>query len=198
MEMEQKKQIEKDFFDQIALDGEEYQRFAEESYGKIFSLFESLAEPKPGETILDMGCGTGAFTTRLKQEFPQNNVLGIDISEQCIAKAQAMYKDITFTAGDVEKTGYADKPCTKTLRSRRAMSKKPATPTIPSISFASLAFSIISPISRKPFRKRGASLNPAAVSSLSIRTISTPFSGCSARTSLRFIAPKASQARNGC
>jgi ubiquinone/menaquinone biosynthesis C-methylase UbiE len=102
--MEQEKQIEKDFFDRIALEDQEYQRFAEGSYAKIFSLFKSLVDPKPGDSILDMGCGTGAFTQRLKQEFPSANVLGMDISEQCINRARKSYADILFSAGDVEKT----------------------------------------------------------------------------------------------
>lgn len=44
--------------------------------------------------ILDIGCGKGAFTSLLKR--PGNEVIGIDVSETAIAKAQARDADIDF------------------------------------------------------------------------------------------------------
>lgn len=106
--MEQKKEIEKEFFDNFGREGQEYQRFAEDSYQKIFALFRRMINPQPGEKILDMGCGTGAFTHRLKQAFPQNELSGIDISEACIGYAVKSYETISFRSGDVEKTDFPD------------------------------------------------------------------------------------------
>lgn len=42
----------------------------------------------PIASILDVGCGGGSFTARLAREYPQTQVLGIDISKHAIAYAQ--------------------------------------------------------------------------------------------------------------
>jgi SAM-dependent methyltransferase len=45
-------------------------------------------------TILDIGCGKGAFTHLLKKS--NNKVVGADISETAIVKAKSRYRDIEF------------------------------------------------------------------------------------------------------
>ena len=45
-------------------------------------------------TVLDVGCGKGAFTSHLKR--PGNHVVGIDVSDTAIAKARARYPEIEF------------------------------------------------------------------------------------------------------
>lgn len=45
-------------------------------------------------SILDIGCGTGAFTQFLKKK--NNRVVGVDISESAIKKAKSKYRDIEF------------------------------------------------------------------------------------------------------
>ncbi|MCW3837276.1 class I SAM-dependent methyltransferase [Sphingomonas canadensis] len=51
-----------------------------------------LLAPRPGETITDVGCGTGSFAILLKQHYPQANVIGIDPDAQAldIARDKAM------------------------------------------------------------------------------------------------------------
>lgn len=56
--------------------------------------------PKP-QTILDVGCGGGQFTLQLAKQFPQAQVIGIDISSQAIEFAQnqlqeTLLKNIKF------------------------------------------------------------------------------------------------------
>lgn len=46
------------------------------------------------ESILDVGCGKGAFTHLLKQK--NNSVLGVDISETAIKKAKAKFPKVNF------------------------------------------------------------------------------------------------------
>lgn len=42
---------------------------------------------QPPQTILDVGCGGGAFTMELAKRYPQARVTGMDISEQAISYA---------------------------------------------------------------------------------------------------------------
>jgi SAM-dependent methyltransferase len=49
----------------------------------------AAAAPRPGENVLDLGCGTGTTTLRLADAVrPTGRVLGIDISEQQLALAR--------------------------------------------------------------------------------------------------------------
>jgi SAM-dependent methyltransferase len=49
----------------------------------------AAAAPKPGENVLDIGCGTGTTTLRLVEAVqPTGNVLGVDISEQQLGLAR--------------------------------------------------------------------------------------------------------------
>lgn len=38
----------------------------------------SEADPQPGETILDVGCGTGTFAIQLKTASPGSRLIGVD------------------------------------------------------------------------------------------------------------------------
>src|SRR6201982_1765670 len=54
-------------------------------YEKAKGLVELLA-PKPGERILDLGCGTGALTAEIARRGAE--VLGVDRSEEMIAQGR--------------------------------------------------------------------------------------------------------------
>jgi trans-aconitate methyltransferase len=64
-------------------------------YGE--SLIELLA-PQSGESILDLGCGTGQLTARIAQTGAA--VRGIDADAAMIAKAQQNYPDLQFAQAD--------------------------------------------------------------------------------------------------
>ena len=61
------------------------------------SLVELLA-PKPGETILDLGCGTGHLTAEIAATGA--NVVGSDRSPQMIEKARQTYPNLHFEVAD--------------------------------------------------------------------------------------------------
>lgn len=49
----------------------------------------AAAAPKPGESVVDVGCGTGTTTLRIAEAVgPSGQVLGVDISEQQLALAR--------------------------------------------------------------------------------------------------------------
>lgn len=51
--------------------------------------------------VLDVGCGLGHFTARLKASLPEAEVHGIDISRTAIAKAQTLHPTIAFDSADL-------------------------------------------------------------------------------------------------
>lgn len=60
---------------------------------------------KPGMTVLDVGCGTGAITSGIAEIVgPNGRVIGIDNNPDLIEKARQNYKDtpaLTFEIGDI-------------------------------------------------------------------------------------------------
>jgi trans-aconitate methyltransferase len=67
-------------------------------YEKAKGLVELLA-PKPGERILDLGCGTGALTAEIAAR--GTDVLGVDRSEEMIAQARKKFPALQFDVLDV-------------------------------------------------------------------------------------------------
>lgn len=57
-----------------------------------------LLDVKPGERILDLGCGTGDLSKQIQEQGAE--VIGIDASPEMIAKAKGKYPDIDFSVAD--------------------------------------------------------------------------------------------------
>ena len=56
--------------------------------GEIANLVISVADPRPGERVLDIGCGTGALSLLAANRVgPDGRVLATDISEPMLARA---------------------------------------------------------------------------------------------------------------
>ena len=54
--------------------------------------------------ILDIGCGKGAFTLRIKNNFPKSKITALDISSTAIVKAKKNNrKGIDFKVSDIQK-----------------------------------------------------------------------------------------------
>ena len=69
------------------------------------SLLE-LLDPKPGERILDLGCGTGPLTARIAESGAQ--VIGMDQSPEMLTQARAAYPDLEFVQGDARDFAFAE------------------------------------------------------------------------------------------
>ena len=72
-----------------------------------------LARLRSGETVLDVGCGTGTLLIAAKQRVGiAGNVYGIDASQQMIgiaqSKARKIGADVTFQVGIVEALPFPD------------------------------------------------------------------------------------------
>jgi ubiquinone/menaquinone biosynthesis C-methylase UbiE len=59
--------------------------FFKPSHDKLLSI----AHIPPGSRVLDIGCGTGLFARRVVTEFPDVEVVGLDLSEGMLTKARA-------------------------------------------------------------------------------------------------------------
>lgn len=57
-----------------------------------------LLDPQPGEKIIDLGCGTGAFSAEIAERGAE--VLGIDGAPEMVARASTMNPGLSFTIGD--------------------------------------------------------------------------------------------------
>jgi len=58
---------------------------------------------RPGHAIYDLGCGAGNISRILAERFPEAPVVGIDSSEEMLAKARSQTVDarVTFQKGDL-------------------------------------------------------------------------------------------------
>jgi ubiquinone/menaquinone biosynthesis C-methylase UbiE len=86
------------------------------SFGRERAMREkqiAFANLKPGESVLDVGCGTGTLTLAAKRHVgPQGNVYGIDASPEMIArarkKASCAKLDIAFDTAAIEAMPFPD------------------------------------------------------------------------------------------
>lgn len=62
------------------------------------SALLDLLAPRPGERILDLGCGTGHLTARIAERGAE--VVGLDHSAEMLETARAAHPGITFFQGD--------------------------------------------------------------------------------------------------
>ncbi len=71
---------------------------------RVADLLYPLAKPKPGETVLDVGCGLGPTTIELARRVaPNGRAIGLDVSEKMTALARqraAGIANIEFIAAD--------------------------------------------------------------------------------------------------
>ena len=67
-----------------------------------FNLKLGMCDPRPGEDILDIGCGIGWFAAAMASQYGAN-VLGIDASEYAVSEARKRYgnvRNLDFQACD--------------------------------------------------------------------------------------------------
>lgn len=62
----------------------------------------ALVRPRPGQRIIDLGCGTGELTAQLQQHCPASDLLGIDSSARMLIAAQKRSgAGLRFEVGDI-------------------------------------------------------------------------------------------------
>lgn len=66
----------------------------------------ALLDPKPGERVLDVGCGAGQLTAQIAAAGAE--VIGIDSSPEMIAAARAAFPEINFVLADAAEFSFAE------------------------------------------------------------------------------------------
>lgn len=95
------------FFNRFAAKHHGYDVLSDNAYLRILWWWKRLVKPRPGENCLDLGCGTGAFTRRLRQY--RLNLIGIDVSTVSVAYANRQAEKEKFIVGDMAATGLPDR-----------------------------------------------------------------------------------------
>ncbi|UIN22290.1 methyltransferase domain-containing protein [Herbaspirillum frisingense] len=85
---------------QVPWDAAQYLRFGGERLRPALDLMLHLPLQAPAR-ILDFGCGAGNLTALLQQRWPEAEVLGVDGSEDMLAKARATVPHGRFIQADL-------------------------------------------------------------------------------------------------
>ncbi len=79
----------------------------DQNHAFVFQYGESLLEQlavQPGETILDLGCGTGHLTQQM--HVLGADVIGLDASPSMVEQAQQLFPEVSFVVGDAARLSY--------------------------------------------------------------------------------------------
>ena len=92
-----------------ALNPEGYEKIMGRFSRRLADAFIGFAGLSPGETILDVGCGTGSMTAALARRGDHAAIVGIDVSEPYVAFARARNTDprIKFEIADASALPFA-------------------------------------------------------------------------------------------
>jgi ubiquinone/menaquinone biosynthesis C-methylase UbiE len=89
-------------------DSEAYEQFMGRWSWQIGEAFLAWLQPPPGAHWLEVGCGTGIFTTLIASMHAPTKVVGIDPAQSLIAHARRRAEKAEFWVGDVQDLPFRD------------------------------------------------------------------------------------------
>lgn len=94
-----------------------YERFMGRWSRSLAPLFIRFAGVRDGDTILDIGSGTGALTAALSNVAPSSRIVGIDPSSSYVGLAQSQHGSrlVHFEIGDAQQMRFDDAMFDRTL-----------------------------------------------------------------------------------
>jgi trans-aconitate 2-methyltransferase len=79
----------------------QYARFRAERSRPFFDLL-ALVRPRPGQRVVDLGCGTGELTREMHRTLEARETVGVDNSEAMLAESRALAGDgLRFERADL-------------------------------------------------------------------------------------------------
>jgi trans-aconitate 2-methyltransferase len=87
---------------------QQYEKFKDQRSQPFFDLLANVL-PRPDMSVVDLGCGTGELTIELHRRLKARETIGIDSSEDMLARARAIVPDsivdatLKFEKQDIEK-----------------------------------------------------------------------------------------------
>jgi SAM-dependent methyltransferase len=94
-----------EFFDRMVEEHGEYDVLSEGAYSRLLEAFRLWVAPRAGERAIDLGCGTGAFTRRLRRF--DLALQGMDISPKSVERANGTATSESYICGDITATELA-------------------------------------------------------------------------------------------
>jgi SAM-dependent methyltransferase len=103
--------------DAMFSEAQAYERFMGRWSRELAPLFVRFAGVRDGDTLLDVGSGTGALAAALAAAAPSGRVIGIDPTASYVALARAGQEGerVRFQVGDAQRMDFADATFDRTL-----------------------------------------------------------------------------------
>ena len=101
----------------VAADGDGYELQMGRWSRRLAEPFLDFVGTAPAESVLDVGCGTGALTTALTSRRGYERLHGVDFSPIYIAHANGQFRDprVTFAVGDACALEFPDRSFDRVL-----------------------------------------------------------------------------------
>jgi trans-aconitate methyltransferase len=96
-----------EYFDDLYSEGERdpwkyfESEYEQRKYDRTLRCALDRNEPDSVTSILELGCGNGAFTRKLISAYPDADILGVDISEEALEEARESAPEADYVCGDM-------------------------------------------------------------------------------------------------